>query len=127
VTDLSLTTLEQPDAVRFAVTSLATSRPVAGASVKLEGTRENEWVTLAEGTTGADGSFRWLAPGWDPAHPIYRQLRRLVVASADDVLVLDPLHAPDGYADNHWSAPRATWPQCAFRPLVACTPPPAAR
>jgi len=46
VTDLSLTTLEEPDAVRFAVTSLATSRPVAGASVKVEGTREGEWVKL---------------------------------------------------------------------------------
>src|SRR5207253_9423426 len=57
VTDLSLTTLEEPDAVRFAVTSLATSRPVAGASVKVEGTREGEWEKLAEGRTGGDGTF----------------------------------------------------------------------
>src|SRR5439155_661798 len=106
VTDLSLTTLEEPDAVRFAVTSLARGLPVAGASIRVEGTRENEWVTLAEGTTGADGSFRWPAPGWDPGHPIYRQVRRIVVASDGDALVLDPLHAPDGYADNHWSATR---------------------
>ncbi|HUE30641.1 MAG TPA: MG2 domain-containing protein, partial [Verrucomicrobiae bacterium] len=124
VTDLSLTTVEEPDAVRFAVTSLATSRPVAGASVKLEGTRDNEWVTLAEGKTGDDGTFRWPAPGWDSAHPIYRQVRRIVVASADDVLVLDPLHAPDRYADNTWAATRETWLQWAFEPLAARTPQP---
>src|SRR5439155_47613 len=57
VTDLSLTTMEEPDAVHFAVTSLVRGLPVAGASVKLEGTRENEWVTLAEGKTGDDGTF----------------------------------------------------------------------
>src|SRR5436189_48119 len=124
VTDLSLTTLEEPDAVRFAVTSLARGLPVAGASIRVEGTRENKWVTLAEGTTGADGSFRWPAPGWDPAHPIYRQVRRIVVASDGDALVLDPLHAPDSYADNHWSATRETWLQWAFEPLAARTPPP---
>src|SRR5207248_651425 len=119
VTDLSLTTLEEPDAVRFAVTSLAKGLPIAGASIRVEGTRENEWATLAEGTTGADGSFRWPAPGWDPAHPIYRQVRRITVASDGDVLVLDPLHAPDGYADNRWSATRETWLQWAFEPLAA--------
>src|SRR2546426_43230 len=124
VTDLSLTTLEEPDAVRFAVTSLATSRPVAGASVKVEGTREGEWVKLAEGRTGGDGTFRWPAPGWDAQQRIYRQVRRITVASADDLLVLDPLHAPDGYADNHWSATRETWLQWAFEPLAARTPPP---
>jgi alpha-2-macroglobulin len=124
VTDLSLTTLEEPDAVRFVVTSLKRSAPVAGASVRIEGTRGNEWVTLGEGATGDDGSFRWQAPGWDADHPVYRQVRRIVVASADDVLVLDPLHAPDGFAENHWSATRETWLQWAFESLGARIPQP---
>jgi hypothetical protein len=123
VTDLALTTLEEPDAVRFVVTSLAKGAPVAGASVTLEGSEGDRWTTLAGGTTAADGSFRWAAPGWESGHP-YREVRRIVVRSADDLLVLDPGHAPDAYADNVWSPTHETWLAWAFRELAPRRPAP---
>ena len=69
VTDLSLSTVEEPTRVRFAVTSLSTGLPVAGARVRVEGTLTAEgdasWVTLAEGTTGPTARSAGEAPGYD--------------------------------------------------------------
>src|SRR5439155_1594052 len=36
VSDLALTTVEEPDAIRFSVTSISTGKPIAGAHVSLE-------------------------------------------------------------------------------------------
>jgi len=121
VTDLSLTTLEEPEAVRFQVTSLASGRPVPGARVSIEGsvTENGEkpvWKTLGEGTTDAEGAFRWTAPGASVAERAV-SVGRLVVRKDDDVLVLDPRKAPDGYADNQWSPTRARWLQWTEEPL----------
>ena len=56
--------------MRFAVTSLSTGLPVAGARVRVEATLtakgDTSWMTLAEGTSSADGSFVWRAPGLRP-------------------------------------------------------------
>lgn len=124
VTDLSLSTLEEPLAVRFAVTSIKSGLPVAGASVRLEGTysshRTTEWATLAEGTTGADGSFAWPAPGSE--RDLTRTVRRILVEKDGDRLVLDPTRAPDVYADNQWAASRESWLQWAFENLAGRGP-----
>ncbi len=120
VTDLSLSTLEELTAVRFAVTSLSTGDPVPGAKVRLEGTRttggSSEWVTLMEETTDPEGNITWQAPG-DPGPHVSIQIGRIVVTKGSDVLVLDPSSPPDGFADNHWSASNETWLQWAFEPL----------
>lgn len=118
VTDLSLSTVEEPRAVRFVVTSLSTGLPVAGARVEVEGTaRGPVWRTLGSGTTGVDGGFRWEAPGFDPQNPVI--VRRLVVQKENDTLVLDATHPPDRYADNQWSAARDRWLQWTQEPLLA--------
>jgi hypothetical protein len=110
VTDLTLSTVEEPRAVRFAVTSLLTCRPVPGAGVRLEGTRSgvDGWVVLFEGTTDGAGLLRWSPPG-PPSEKARVEIRRIVVSSGDDVLVLDPRQAPDTYADNHWSRAVQPW------------------
>jgi uncharacterized protein YfaS (alpha-2-macroglobulin family) len=108
VTDLSLSTIEEEDGVKFAVNSLSTGEPVAGAEILLEGARNRQWVALFQGKTGADGTYRWAAPGRGVAHA---SVRRVVVRQGRDVLVLDPASAPDRYADNQWSKSGATWLQ----------------
>ncbi|HUJ25458.1 MAG TPA: MG2 domain-containing protein [Myxococcales bacterium] len=122
VTDLSLTAVEEPLAVHFAVTSLSTSKPIVGASIELQGVLNNAWVTLAEGTTGGDGHFIWPVPGHDPH--LFREMRRIVVTYGNDRLVLDADRPPDGYSDNHWSPTHERWLQWAFEPLAGRGPQP---
>ena len=52
-----MSTVEEADRVRFAVTSLSTTAAVADAEVRLDGVRDNKYVTLARGVTDATGAF----------------------------------------------------------------------
>ena len=80
VTDLSLTAVEEADRVRFAVTSLATARPVAGAEIRLEGLRGQAFVTLARGRHRR----RWQFWSWRAAPRIGQEaLTRIVVIKGD--------------------------------------------
>ena len=45
--------------MRFAVTSLSTTQPVSGAQIRVEGIKDEKFVTLASGTTDASGFFSW--------------------------------------------------------------------
>jgi uncharacterized protein YfaS (alpha-2-macroglobulin family) len=119
-TDLVLTTAEEPRAVRFAVSSLATGAPVPGARVRVEGWWSREgappaWKVLAEGTTDEGGAFSWPAPG--PTRRERRTVRRIVVEKEKDLLVLDAARPPDRYADNLWEPSQETWLQWAFEEL----------
>src|SRR5262249_36381138 len=114
VTDLSLTTVDEADRVRFVVTSLATGAPVTGAHITIEGTSDNQWITIGEGDTGADGPLAWDAPGQGE---LAVAVMRIVIAKDDDVLVLDPTRGPDEYADNNWQASQDTWLQWTQGPL----------
>ena len=58
-TDLSLSAIEEPTRVRFAVTSLASAQPVSGAEVRVEGVKDDKFVTLARGMTDSSGFFSW--------------------------------------------------------------------
>jgi len=108
VTDLTLTTIEEEDGVKFAVNSLSTGAPVSGAEIRVEGVRNNQWVTLLKASSGSDGTYRWSAPGRSRDSAT---VRRIVVQQGRDVLVLDPTRAPDRYADNVWGGPDGTWLQ----------------
>ena len=98
VTDLTLSAIEEPGRVRFAVTSLASAQPVAGAQLRVEGVRDDKFVTLAQGTTDASGFFTWsLAKRDSPSKdgrpsgtPYEADLRRVVVTKGLDTLVVDP-------------------------------------
>ena len=109
VTDLSLTTVEEADHVRFVVTSLASTQPVAGAEVRLDGERDGAFVTLAQGVTGADGSWTFAAPLPRDKDATQTPVRRIVVIKATDTLVLEPQRGPQQYANENWSRPAAAW------------------
>lgn len=118
-TDLSLTAAEEPRRVVFGVTSLSTGKPVANATVRVQGSQTiagtgdgPSWTTLYEGTTDAAGRLVWEPPGHQPSRSI--QVRRIVATSGDDTLVLDPARAPDGFADGQWSPSSETWLGWAF-------------
>jgi len=104
VTDLSLTTVEEPGRVRFAVTSLATAQPVAGAQIRVEGLEDRDYRVLAEGTTDAQGAFTYEPHDGSQAAP-----QRIVVQKATDTLVLRTAPGPEAYADGNWTQPRGTW------------------
>jgi uncharacterized protein YfaS (alpha-2-macroglobulin family) len=119
VTDLSVTAVEEPDRVRFAVTSLSTAEPVAGARIRVDGLRDGRFVTLAQGTTAADGSWFMRAPlarGLDgrPA-----DIQRIVAIKATDTLVLEPLRGPQQYANGNWTRPSAPWLDWTARDLAS--------
>ncbi len=111
VTDLALAAVEEPAGVTFAVTSLATAAPVPGATVEVEGTVEDRhgkrWATLFTGTADASGRLHWAAPGAPAVGSV--SVQRIVTRLGKDVLVLDPAHPPDGYADGHWRNRYETW------------------
>ncbi len=109
VTDLSLTGVEEADRVRFAVTSLATTQPVAGAEIRLDGLRDGRFVTLAQGTTAADGSWTMPAPLARGRDAQEADIRRIVVTKAADTLVVEPGRGPQVYADGAWSKPETAW------------------
>ena len=74
VTDLTLSTVEETSRVKFAVTSLATAQPVADADIRLEGLRDEKFVTLVSGRTDNDGGFIWDATDRKNA-----EIKRIVV------------------------------------------------
>ena len=113
VTDLVLTTVEDSDRVRFAVTSLATAVPIAGAEIRLEGAIDGAFATLAHGTTDAAGMWTLVAPlpTDHDGNPVVAS--RIVVTKADDTVVLDPRpgpgNGPQRYANGAWSKSDHTW------------------
>ena len=109
VTDLVLSTVEEPDRVRFVVTSLSTARPVAGAEVRVEGLRDKEFVTLARGVTDTDGAWTLVAPLPTGRDRDASLARRFVVTKATDTLVLEPGRGPQVYAGERWQQPSEPW------------------
>ena len=100
VTDLSLTAVDETDHVRFAVTSLATGQPVAGATVSVERVVDGVFRPVGSGVSDGDGLIDWKAPG--PSEGDHSAIGRVVVSKDDDVLVLDPSHPPRAYAEGGW-------------------------
>jgi alpha-2-macroglobulin len=113
VTDLTLSAVEEASRVRFAVTSLATARPVGEAQVLLQGVDGDRFVTLASGTTDTDGMFTW-----SPAKRNAAQIKRIVVTKALDTLVLEPERGPTEYAHENWTKPESPWLSWTIDPKV---------
>lgn len=109
VTDLSLATVEEPGRVRFAVTSLASALPVAGAEIRLEGLRDGGFATLARGVSGPDGSWTLTAPIAQGRDREEAGIRRIVVVKAADTLVVEPSRGPLQYMAEAWSKPDGRW------------------
>jgi uncharacterized protein YfaS (alpha-2-macroglobulin family) len=118
VTDLSLTAVEEPDRVRFAVTSLSSADPVGGAEIRLDGMRDGHFGMLAEGTTAADGSWTMAAPLAKGADGKPAEIQRIVVTKATDALVLEPGRGPQQYADGNWTKPASSWLDWTTQPLA---------
>jgi hypothetical protein len=104
VTDLSLSAIEERARVRFAVTSLATAKPVTGAEIRLEGVKDEKFVTLARGVTDGSGFF-----AFDPGKRAEADVRRIVVTKGLDILVLDSNDGPSEYSRENWTKPDGAW------------------
>ncbi len=124
VTDLVLTTVEDADRVRFAVTSLSGAQPIPGAEIRLQGLRDGAFVTLAQGTTGADGMWTLVAPIAKGRDGDEADLRRIVVTKADDTLVLEPGRGPQQYAQRTWSKASSPWLSWTVSPVAGRQPKP---
>ncbi len=98
VTDLALTTIEEPDAVTFYVTSLKSGAPVAGARVTLEGFSYGEWTRVLSGQTNAMGYFRETRIGTSD----FYSLKRIRVEHGTDILVLNTENPPELFKDGYW-------------------------
>jgi hypothetical protein len=123
VTDLTLSTVETREQVMFSVTSLAKAQPVAAARIRVQGLRtardggRKTWVTVYEGHTGADGRATWAAPGDSKGYS--QEVRRVVVETADDTLVLDPHRPREQYTDGRWGETADPWLQWTQNNLTA--------
>ena len=103
-TDLALSAVEEGAGVRFVVTSLENAAPVPDATIRIEGLRDEKYVTLAEGRTDSDGLFRW-----DLAKRADADIKRIVVTKGLDHLVLGPDDAQTEYAKENWTRPEESW------------------
>jgi uncharacterized protein YfaS (alpha-2-macroglobulin family) len=130
VTDLCLTAVEEPRAVRFLVTSLSSGAPVAGANVRVEGplrhrgSESTSWAAFAEGTTDASGVFHWGTPGNLGGELGFARIARITIRKDADTLVLDPTLPPPDYSDNHWRHGREPWLEWTTGSLDARGPKP---
>ncbi|MEF3365689.1 MG2 domain-containing protein [Methylocystis sp. 9N] len=104
VTDLTLSAIEEPTRVRFAVTSLSTAQPVSGAQIRVEGVKDEKFVTLVSGVTDSSGFF-----SWTPDKRGGGEARRIVASKGLDTLVIDPDSAPSEYSREIWSKPESEW------------------
>jgi uncharacterized protein YfaS (alpha-2-macroglobulin family) len=108
VTDLTLSAIEEPGRVRFAITSLSTAQPVSGAEIRIDGVKDDKFITLAKGATDASGFFAW-TPDKKIADKPSAEMRRVVVTKGLDTLIVDPKSAPSEYAKENWTKPDAAW------------------
>ncbi|MDB5510539.1 MAG: alpha-2-macroglobulin [Enterovirga sp.] len=111
VTDLVLTAVEEAERVRFAVTSLASARPVADAEIRLEGLRNDRFVTLGRGRTDGEGAFSWTLAARQKG-----EIKRIVVQKGLDTLVLEPERGPSEYREENWTKPEAPWLAWSVQP-----------
>ncbi|MDP2340780.1 MAG: alpha-2-macroglobulin family protein [Deltaproteobacteria bacterium] len=103
VTNLSLTAVEERTQAVFFVRSLDGANAVDGARITIEAIEEKKGA-LVKSVITTDGSGKATLP----PQPAWRQIVRIVVEKADDVLVLDPNSAPPRFFNNHWS-PGGSW------------------
>lgn len=100
VTDLSLSTINEPEHVNFVVTSLATGLPVSGATIEVHGRSGN----ILQAKTNSRGMYNWKIP-----FNSRDTVNRIVVKKNTDYLVLNPQNAPDIYSNQLWSTDWNRW------------------
>ena len=103
VTNLSLTTVEEPRSVKLFVRTIDRGEPVASARITLEGTDNHSAPASMSVVTNASG-WAELEPGRK-----WHGLSRVSVQSGEDTLVLDPSSPPPAFANNHWGSADNSW------------------
>ncbi len=98
VTDLALTTIEEPDTISFLVASLQSAAPVANAQITLEGFERGNWSTILSGKTNNMGVFSDRRISSDA----YHLLRRIRVEHGNDTLVLNVNRPPELFRHGYW-------------------------
>jgi hypothetical protein len=109
VTDLCLTVVEERRGLVFAVTSLSTGKPVVGASISLDSIHQQgdgsyAAESLVSGKTDREGKFTY-----NHEKPLNKEVKRIVVSSQGDDLVVDTSQAPPYFHNNHWYGPQSRW------------------
>ncbi|MCD4654230.1 hypothetical protein K8T06_09870 [bacterium] len=99
VTDLAITTIEEPDQVTFLVTSLSSARPVAKAKITVEGFGNGEWKRLFSGKTDVMGICVFAQPKQNN----YIRVKRIRVERGNDILVCDADNPPQIFRNGHWN------------------------
>ncbi len=112
VTDLSLTTIEEPRQLIFVVSSLKTGKPVANARVKIEGYNisNKKWKSIFEHTTDQQGKIHWKIPARSSENDLH-WIKRIVVQKGKDYLLLDVEKPPEKFYRNHWRKDNYKWLQ----------------
>ncbi len=98
---------------------MSTAKPVEGAAIRLEGVRDDKFVTLVEGRTDAEGAFTW-----DVGKRAEAEIKRIVVGKGLDTLVLEPGNGPAEYARENWTRPEEAWLAWTVNPGVTRATPP---
>ena len=109
VTDLSLSTVEETKRIGFVVNSLSNGKPIAGASITVQGYRRNnqyQWEDLVSGTTDSSGKYFWQSVQY---HDGYPTLTRVIVQKGNDILVINPQTPPERFHNNYWSKSGFNW------------------
>jgi len=104
VTDLCVTTVESKGRVLFGVTSYTSGKAVPDVTIRLDGIIDNKMVTLAQGKTGADGTFSLEHTSGMKERFRNAEMRHVVASKGDDVLMLNVRGhgSAEVFADNHW-------------------------
>jgi len=116
VTDLCLSAVESKakgNKVMFAVTSYSSDKPVADATIRIDGLINDEMTTLAQGKTGSDGFFSFEHTSSTMNKLNNSTVRRVVVSKGDDVLVINTENDREGtvdiFSDDHWRKSDDGW------------------
>jgi len=109
VTDLSLSTVEEENRIKFFVSSLNTALPVQGAEIRLEYASRNTqgeriYKTLISGTSDAQGCFTYTH-----TKDLDRNPERIVLKKGQDTLVIPLDNPPPVFANSHWSRGGTRW------------------
>jgi alpha-2-macroglobulin len=118
ITNLSLTALDQETSTDVFVRRLDNGQPLAGARIRIDGTRQRSEAEQAAATqknsedrsamTAATFTVDCDEQGKATLKPLtgWQQIGRIVVSAGDDALVLEPETEIPTFAANHWAGSR---------------------
>ena len=111
VTDLCVSTVESKKEILFAVTSYKTGKPVAGATIALEGIKKKDFKRLYSGKTDQKGLCKIPGGILYDENKTNSKIRRVIISKDSDHLVLETKanSSPPAFVNNHWTESQGEW------------------